>query len=83
MFLEQAPENKLIPVDNRKEITLRLLACLITPFETTDWWAKTLRLVEKITCEVPCSVLKFDRSGAVVDKIEDEWVSGCAGELRG
>ena len=72
MFLEQAPENKLIPVDDRKEITRRLLACLITPFETTDWWAKMLRLVENIACEVPCSVLKFDRSCAVVDVIVDE-----------
>ena len=61
MFLEQALENRISPVDDRKEITRRLLACLlIKPFETTDWWAKTLTLVEKITCEVPCSVLKLE-----------------------
>ena len=75
MFLEQAPENRISPVDDRKEITRRLLACLITPFETTDWWAKTLTPVEKIACEVPCSVLKFNRSGAVVDVIVDEFMS--------
>ena len=75
MFQEQAPENKLIPVDDRKEITRRLLACLITPFVTTDWWAKMLTLVEKIAREVPCCVLKFDRSGAVVDVIVDGIVS--------
>ena len=76
MFLEQAPENMLIPLDNRKEITRRLLACLIKPFETADWWDKSLRLVEKMAREVPCYVLKFDRSGGVVDVIVGEWMSG-------
>ena len=71
MFLEQAPENRTIPIDNRKEITGRLLAGLIKPFVTADWWAKTLRLVERMTRVVPCSVLKFDRCGAVVDVIAD------------
>jgi len=76
MFLEQSPENKLIPLDNRKEIYKRLLACLIKPFETTDWWDKMLSLVEKIARDVPCYVLKFDKSGEVVDLIEDEWMKG-------
>ena len=75
MFLEQAPENRIILVDDRKAITRRLLACLIKPFETADWWAKTLRLVERMAREVPCYVLKFDRSGGVVDLIVDEWMS--------
>ncbi len=76
MFLEQAPENRIIPVDDRKEITRRLLACLIKPFETTDWWDKTLSLVEKMTREVPCYVLKFSKSAEVVDLIADELISG-------
>jgi hypothetical protein len=75
MFLEQAPENRIIPLDDRKEIIRRLLACLIKPFETADWWNKTLRLVENMTREVPCYVLKFDKSGAVVDVVADEFVS--------
>ena len=76
LFLEQAPENRIIPVDDRKEITRRLLACLIRPFETADWWDKTLGLVEKMAREVPCYVLKFDKSGDVVDLIGDEWMRG-------
>ena len=76
LFLEQAPENRLIPLDNRKEITRRLLACLIKPFETTAWWDKTLSLVEKMAREVPCYVLKFDKSGDVVDLIGDELIRG-------
>ena len=65
-----------LPLDSGKGINRRLLACLIKPFETADWWAKTLRLVEKMACEVHCYVLKFDRSGEVVDLIVDEWMSG-------
>lgn len=72
MFLEQAPENRIIPLDNRKEINRRLLACLIKPFETADWWDKSLRLVENMVRVVPCYVLKFDKSGAVVDVVADE-----------
>ena len=36
MFLEQAPENRIIPLDNGKEITRRQLAGLIKPFETVN-----------------------------------------------
>ena len=75
LFLEQAPENRIIPLDDRKEIIRRLLACLIKPFETADWWDKSLRLVEKMARELPCYVLKFDKSGAVVDVVMDEFMS--------
>jgi hypothetical protein len=75
MFLEQAPATRIIPLDNRKEITRQLLSGLIKPFEIADWRAKMLRLVENMACEVPCYVLKFDKSGAVVDLIGDELMS--------
>ena len=76
MFLEKATENRLIHVSNRKEINKRLLACLIKPFETVNWWNKTLILVERMAREVPCYVLKFDKSGGVVDLIKGEWMRG-------
>jgi radical SAM protein with 4Fe4S-binding SPASM domain len=71
MFLEQAQGNRLIPLDDRKEINRRLLACVIKPFETVDWWDKTLRLVERMAREIPCYVLKFDKSGEVVDVLKE------------
>lgn len=72
MFLEQAPYNSLIPLSDRREIIKRLLACLIKPFETVDWWGKSLTLLENMACEVPCYVLNFSRSGGVVDVIKNE-----------
>ena len=71
MFLEQAPENRLIPLDDRREIRKKLLACLIRPFVTADWWEKSLTLVEQMAREVDCYRLRFDRSGAVVDVLRD------------
>lgn len=66
LFLEKAMENKLIPLADKKEITKRLLACLIKPFVTVDWWDKTLSVIEKLVEEVPCYTLRFEKSGEVI-----------------
>ena len=69
LFLEKAPENRLVLLEDRQEILRRLLACLIKPFVTADWWAKTLDLVEQLAREVPCYELRFDKSGAIVAQL--------------
>jgi hypothetical protein len=68
-FLNQAKENRLVPMDNRWKITRKLLECLIRPFVTADWWEKSLNLVEAIGREVPCFELYFDRSGKIFEKV--------------
>jgi len=67
MFLEKADEDRIIPLEDKKEITKRLLSCLIKPFVTADWWDKTLVLIDKMAERVPCYVLRFDKTGAVAD----------------
>ncbi len=67
MFLEKSEENRVIPLENKKDITRRLLSCLIRPLVTVDWWEKTLALIGGIAREVPCYMLRFDKSGKVVD----------------
>ena len=67
LFLEQARHNRLIPIEEKKELALKLPAYLIKPLETRDWWEKMLDLTLKIAGSVPCYVLEFDRSGGVVD----------------
>jgi len=71
MFLEKADENRLILLKDKKEITKKILACLIKPLVTADWWDKTLSLIEKISARVPCYVLKFDKSGKAVDLLRE------------
>jgi radical SAM protein with 4Fe4S-binding SPASM domain len=71
LFLEKAQENKLILISDKKEAAKRVLPCLIRPLETIDWWGKTLLVVDKLTEEVPCYVLRFDKSGEVVDLLKE------------
>jgi hypothetical protein len=71
MFLEQAQENRLAPLTDRQVIIRKLLACLIKPFVTADWWKKSLTLVEQVAREVPCYTLWFDKSGTVVDVLQE------------
>lgn len=66
LFLRKAKENRLEPVADRRERIRRLLACLIKPLATADWWEKTLAVVEQMAFAVPCYDLYFDRSGKVL-----------------
>ena len=70
LFLQQARENRLILLDDKKEVVRKLLACLIKPLVTADWWEKMLTLVERIAQEVPCYSLHFDKSGEVADLLK-------------
>jgi len=70
LFLEQARENRLIPLDDKKEVVRKLLACLIKPLVTAEWWKKMFTLVERIAQEVPCYSLHFDKSGRIVDLLK-------------
>lgn len=70
-FLNQAPENRLEPIGDTKEVTRKLLACLIKPFVTADWWDKTLVLIESIARNVPCYDMRFDKSGDIVDLLKE------------
>jgi hypothetical protein len=71
MFLEQAKENRLIPIDDAKEIMMgRLLTRVIKPLADADWWDKTLTLLEEMAHQVPCYIVRFDMSGEVVDLLK-------------
>jgi hypothetical protein len=67
LFLKQARHNHLLRLDDHQEIIHRLLACLIKPLVTADWWNSMLSLVSAIAAAVPCYTLEFDKSGRVVE----------------
>jgi len=68
-FVEQADGNTVTPLTDRKEIVRRLLGCVVRPFVTADWWNKTMDVVEQISCEVPCYMMRFDLSGKIVGEL--------------
>jgi radical SAM protein with 4Fe4S-binding SPASM domain len=70
IFLKKAGVNKLLRLEDKKEIAKRLLSCLITPLKTQDWWQKTLPIIDAMAQEVPCYILKFDKSGQVVELLK-------------
>jgi MoaA/NifB/PqqE/SkfB family radical SAM enzyme len=76
LFLEKAKENKLIELNHKREITKRILSCLIKPFVTRDWWEKTLLLTDKLAENVPCYVLRFNKNGGVSGLLEKKLVKG-------
>jgi hypothetical protein len=70
LFLEQSPENALVPLEDRRLVWRRLLATLIKPLVTAEWYEKELDVLERIVAEVPCFTMRFDKSGAIVPQIE-------------
>ncbi|MBN1321659.1 MAG: hypothetical protein JXA87_12555 [Thermoleophilia bacterium] len=70
LFLEQHRHNELVPLADRKAVWQRLLATLIKPFVTAEWWRKEMDALERLVAETPCYMMRFDRSGAVVPELE-------------
>jgi len=70
MFLEKSNQNRLIKLNDKKEITKKILSLLIRPFVTSAWWEKTLVLAGQIAEQVPCYELRFDKSGKILKEIE-------------
>jgi MoaA/NifB/PqqE/SkfB family radical SAM enzyme len=69
LFLKQSRDNRIVPVDDTKESVQNLLACLVKPLETTDWWEKTLSFIESLVKGVPCYTMHFTRSGEIIESL--------------
>jgi len=70
LFLKQDKQNKIEPLTDRKKIWHSLLATLIRPMVTAEWWQKELDVLERIVNDIPCYTMHFDKSGRIVDKIK-------------
>ena len=69
LFLQRDTHNAIVPLTDRKAIWQRLLAVLIKPMVTAEWWQKELDVLEQIVDEVPCYTMHFDRSGLIVEAL--------------
>jgi hypothetical protein len=69
LFLQQETRNEIVPLNDRREIWKRLLATLIKPVVTAEWWRKEIDVLEQIVNDVPCYTMHFDKSGAIVDRL--------------
>jgi len=69
-FLNQSAENRLEPVQDETTVFESLLACMIRPLETRDWWEKSLDFLTLAAGEISCWNLKFNKDGKVFNLIE-------------
>lgn len=75
-FLEKADEAQIVKLADRNVAVTKLLAFLIKPLATADWWEKILAVIEDLVREVPCYILRFDRSDRVVEVLRNFIGSG-------
>jgi hypothetical protein len=71
LFLNKSTENRIRQVEDHRAILSRLLACVIKPVVTIDWWEKTFGVIGSLSREVPCYKLEFDKSGVIVDMLAE------------
>jgi len=71
LFLRQARVNRLERVDDPKAVLRDFLPRLVRPLVSADWWERALALAEDVVREVPFYNLWFDKSGAVVEILEE------------
>jgi MoaA/NifB/PqqE/SkfB family radical SAM enzyme len=69
LFLKQDKANRVEILADRKKIWHNLLATLIRPMVTAEWWQKEMDILERIVNEIPCYNMRFDKSGAIVDEL--------------
>jgi MoaA/NifB/PqqE/SkfB family radical SAM enzyme len=70
-FLRQARENRLERIRDPKAVLKNLLPRLVRPLVTADWWERVLALAGGIAAEIPCYDMHFDKSGKIVDALEE------------
>jgi radical SAM protein with 4Fe4S-binding SPASM domain len=70
-FLRQSGENRLDRIRDPKTILKDLLPRLVRPLVTADWWERVLALAGSIAAEIPCYDMHFDKSGKIVDALEE------------
>jgi radical SAM protein with 4Fe4S-binding SPASM domain len=69
LFLEKAKHNEIIQIKDKKQVIRYLIACLIKPLADTDWWDKSLSVIERIADTTPCYRLLFDKSNEIVEHL--------------
>ena len=70
LFLQQDMRNAIEQLTDRRELWTRLLATLIRPMVTAEWWHKEIDILEQIVNDVPCYRMHFDKTGMILPELE-------------
>jgi hypothetical protein len=69
-FLNKSKENRIERIEDRREITTRILDCIVKPLVTPDWWDKMITLAHDISRDIPCYDLYFNKQDGITDVID-------------
>jgi hypothetical protein len=70
-FLEKSSRNALLRIENNSVSIKTLLACLIRPLVTDNWWDLSMDLIARIIKSVPCQKLEFQRNGNISELLRE------------
>lgn len=68
-FLEQAKENRIIQMADKKAISLNLFQSVVKQFLTKEEWSTTFNTLEKMVNHIDCYILKFNLDGKITEQM--------------
>lgn len=69
-FLEKSKDNSLELLSNTSLALNRIIPCIVRSLETQVWWENTLEVINSLVSDVPCYMLRFNKSGKIVNIIK-------------
>lgn len=69
-FIEKAKKNSLSIINDKKYIWEVILACIIKPLATSDWWDKMFNICEDIIFNIPVYRLEIDKDDDLYETIK-------------
>ena len=68
-FLEQAKNNTIIKIEDKKTLSLGLFRSIVKPFLSPNGWDATFTILEEIIQQIDCYTIKFNLDGDICDEI--------------
>jgi len=69
-FLKKAKTNEIELIQDKKIIINNLLACIIRPATSTEWWNKSIDLISDLANNVPCFNLRSNKDPKIFNLIK-------------
>jgi len=73
IFIEKSQNNRIVSVEDKKEIETRLQEFIIKPIFIGNWWNKVHPLLEDIANNIQFYILEFDKSSSIIDTLSKIW----------
>lgn len=69
-FLNKSDKNDIELLSDKREISKRLLGCIMGNVVQDEGWDNIFRVIENMAIDIPCYMLNFDKTGDVVNCVK-------------